>query len=74
MIYVPTSNTKLCTTYQLFPFFLFLVILFLLLALWHQIIQPAKLPLGEEKVQKLSHKDKGQNLDRVTNDIIRENQ
>lgn len=36
--------------YQLFTCFLFLVVLFLLLAFWHQVIEPAQLSLGEEKV------------------------
>lgn len=63
MIYVPISYTNLRITYQLLSFFLFLVILFLLLALWHQVVQPAQVFLGEEKVEKLSHKHQCQNLD-----------
>lgn len=63
VIYVSLSSTHLRITYQLFTFFLFLVILFLLLALWHQVVQPAQVFLGEEKVEKLSHKHQCQNLD-----------
>lgn len=64
MTYVPNCYIKLQITYQLFTFFLFLVILFLLLTLWHQVIQPAQVFLGEEKVEKLPHKHQCQNLDR----------
>lgn len=63
MTYVPIFYTNLKITYQFFAFFLFLVILFLLLALWYQVIQPAQVFLGEEKVEKLAHKHQCQNLD-----------
>lgn len=59
----PISYANLRSSYQLFTFFLFFVILFLLLALWYQVIQPAHVFLGEEKVEKLSHKHQCQNLD-----------
>lgn len=57
------SYTNLRVISQLFTLFLFLVILSLLLALGHQVIQPAQVFLGEEKVEKLSHKHQRQNLD-----------
>lgn len=44
-------------TYQLFTCLLFLVILSFLLTFWHQVVQPAQLSLGEEKVKELSDKD-----------------
>lgn len=59
--------------YQLFPGFLFLIVLFLLLALWHQVVQPAQLPLGEEEVEKLPDEDQRQNLEPGGRIIISQN-
>lgn len=48
--------------YPFLPLLLLLVILFLLLALGHQVVQIAELPLGKEKVEKLPNEDEGQHL------------
>lgn len=48
----------------LFCLFLFVVFLFLL-AFWYKVIQPAKLPLHEEEIQKLPHKYQSKNLQKA---------
>lgn len=59
-----TNGFKVCYTvcYPFLPLLLLLVILFLLLALGHQVVQIAELPLGKEKVEKLPNEDEGQHL------------